>query len=345
MKKNINLKDVASKAGVGIGTASRVLNNQANVSDEKREKVLKAIEDLNYRPNEIARSLKTKITRTIGVIVMDITNPFFTSVVQGIENCLNKFNYSIILVNLNWDSSRFGDRVQELADKNVDGIIYMGLSVDNEDMSSIDKLSMPITFLSTNILINDTKFNGKYCSISIDNEKAGYDATKLLLDKGHQKIAYIAGMVDDFNSSVPRGKGYLKALKEHRIEPNKNWMKYGSYTLKSGYNAMLEILDSDEMPSAVFAVCDQMAMGAIKAITDRGYNVPDDISVIGFDGIESGKYFIPSVTSVYQPRYEMGNMGAEMLISLIEDKEIENYKRIMQYKIIEGESTAKTLKR
>ncbi len=339
MGNSVRLKDVARLAGVGIGTASRVLNNHPNVSDEKRKKVIEAMEALNYRPNTIARSLKTQITHTIGVIIMDMTNPFYTTIIKGIEGCAYRYNYNIIVVDLGWKTNKLHGRIQELRDKKVDGIIYMGSVVNDLDMQLFVKENMPVSFISTSIQLNEHNYQNKYMAVNIDNEQAAYDAVNYLINLGYKKIGFISGREGDLNSSVPRERGFRRGMNEGKLSSIQHWEAYGDHTYEKGYRAMLEILKNKPYPEVVFVFGDRMAMGAAKAVLSRGLKIPEDIGIMGFDDLESGKYYHPSITTVRQPRYQMGVVGMESLIRLI-NKEVEGNTTVqLDYTIIQREST------
>lgn len=339
MGNRVRLKDVAKMAGVGIGTASRVLNHHPNVSDEKRQKVLEAMNTLGYRPNSIARSLKTQMTHTIGVIIMDITNPFYATIIQGIEESAYRHNYNIIVIDLGWKSSRLGERIQELRDKKVDGIIYMGSYVDDKDMKLFVKENMPVSFISTVIQIHEVNNQYMYTAVHINNEQAAYDAIQYLIGLGYRKIGYISGKEGDLNSSVPRERGVRRAMEEAKLFLRKEWCGYGGYTYEDGYKVMHEILKYKSYPEVIFAFGDRIAMGAAKAVISRGLTIPDDISIMGFDDLEGGKYYHPSITTVRQPRYQMGVKGTESLIQLIEKRTTTSKVTYLDHTIIQREST------
>lgn len=339
MGNTVRLKDVARLAGVGIGTASRVLNNHPNVSEEKRQKVLDAMKTLDYRPNTIARSLKTQITHTIGVIIMDITNPFYTAIIKGIEESAYRYNYNMIVVDLGWKTNKLHERIQELRDKKVDGIIYMGSFVEDEDMKLFVKENMPVSFISTVIHINDNKYKNKYAAVTINNEQATYDGVGFLVNLGYKKIGFISGREGDMNSSIPRERGFRRGINDAGLSLLQQWEAYGDHTYENGYRAMLDILKHEPYPEVVFAFGDRMAMGAAKAALSRGLLVPENIGIMGFDDLEGGKYYHPSITTVRQPRYQMGVVGMEALIRLIEKHTEETGEIQLEYTIIQREST------
>lgn len=331
------IKDVAKKAGVGVGTVSRVLNEHPSVSDDIREKVLKVIEELDYKPNAIARSLKIKSTQTIGVIIPDISSAFYPEIVRGIEDVAKEYKYNIILLNTDLSREKEKEALNILKEKKADGILFISNTVNEKLKQEFKKTDIPIVLIST----EDDK--GEFYSVTIDNEKAAYDATIYLIKLGHKKIAMLAGEIDDPNAGIPRINGYKKALLENNIKIDEDYIFYGDYKFKSGFKNMLKILKLKDMPTAIFAASDTMAVGAVSCAMQHGFNVPKDFSIIGFDGLELAEYFYPPITTVKQPRYEMGAKGIEMLISLINKEKVDK-KVLLDYEIIERKSCNKISK-
>lgn len=331
------IKDVAKKAGVGVGTVSRVLNEHPSVSDDIREKVLKIIEELDYKPNAIARSLKIKSTHTIGVIIPDISSAFYPEIVRGIEDVAKEYKYNIILLNTDLSREKEKEALNILKEKKADGILFISNTVNEKLKQEFKKTDIPIVLIST----EDDK--GEFYSVTIDNQKAAYDATIYLIKLGHKKIAMLAGEKDDPNAGVPRINGYKKALLENNIKIDEDYIFYGDYKFKSGFKNMLKILKLKDMPTAIFAASDTMAVGAVSCAMQHGFNVPKDFSIIGFDGLELAEYFYPPITTIKQPRYEMGAKGMEMLISLINKEKVDK-KVLLGYEIIERKSCNKISK-
>lgn len=328
------IKDVARKAGVGVGTVSRVLNEHPSVSDDIREKVLKVIEELDYKPNAIARSLKIKSTQTVGVIIPDISSVFYPEIVRGIEDVAKEYKYNIILLNTDLSRIKEKEALNILKEKKADGILFISNTVNEKLKKEFKKTDIPIVLVST----EDDE--GEYYSITIDNEKAAYDATNYLIKLGHKRIAMLAGEKDDPNAGIPRINGYKRALNENNIEIKEDYIFYGDYKFKSGFENMKKLLKLKDMPTAIFAACDAMAVGAVSYAMQQGFNVPNDFSIIGFDGLEIAEYFYPPITTVKQPRYEMGANGMEMLVKLINREKVDK-KVILDYEIIERKSCKK----
>jgi LacI family transcriptional regulator len=335
--KSITLKDVAKKAGVGVGTASRVLNNQAHVSEDKRQRVLDAIEELNYQPDAIARSLKTKATHNIGVILNDITNPFYSELFRGLETEAKESEYSIVFLDLFLQGDDWIDPVLSFYRSKVDGIVFVGSTVTEDILEACSHYDMPFVYASASLDLPKESAESVY-SVDIDNETAAYEATKVLLDYGHKDIALILGSEDDRNSTYYRKIGFEKAMSEYNVNINQDWVLYGQFSFESGYDAMKTILSGDTIPSVVFAISDLMAIGAAKAIFEANMKIPDDISVMGFDGIQNSMYFYPEIATVKQPRYEMGLLATRKLVDLIKGNKVAETQTILKHEIILRES-------
>ncbi len=343
MKSSVTLKDVAKKAGVGVGTASRVLNNEANVSQDKIERVLKVVNELDYKPNTLARNLRKQSTRTIGVIIQDVSNPFYSSILRGLQVEMVGKDYSFILSDLHSQEDSIQESIDTLVDKRVDALVFLGSCIDEKKLKQISKNKVPAVAISTAILTENFDIYKDFCSITIDNKKASYEAVNYLLKLGHTKIGFISGVEDDQNTTIPRTIGFKKALSEARLNINENWIINAGCSYKSGYEAMKQFLDTnmDALPTAIFCICDLTAMGATKALIEKGLSVPEDISLMGFDGIENAFYHNPSITTIEQPRYEMGQIGMQLLFNMLNKTPIVNHHMILDYKVIIGNSTAK----
>lgn len=313
----VTIKDVAKKAGVGLGTVSRVLNNHPSVSKETRKKVLDAIKELDYNPNAIARSLKIKSTKSIGVMIPDISSAFYSDIVRGIEDIANQYKYNIILLNTDLKREKEKESLIMLKEKKADGILFISNTINDKLKKDFRSINIPLVLVATK------DENNEFYSVTIDNEKAAYIATEYLIKLGHKRIAMLAGKKDDPNAGIPRINGYKRALKEHGIEVDDNLILHGDYKFKSGFQNMLKFLKLKDKPTAIFAASDTMAVGAASCAMQHGFNIPRDFSIIGFDGIELAQYFYPPITTIKQPRYAMGAKGMEKLLKLIQGEEVE----------------------
>ncbi|WP_312460234.1 LacI family DNA-binding transcriptional regulator, partial [Proteiniclasticum sp.] len=227
-----SIKDVAREAGVSIATVSRVLNNVDVVNEDTKKKVQDAIKKLSYRPNIVARSLKTQKTKTIGILVPDVSNQFYPEVVRGAEDVANIYDYNIILCNSDSDLEKEKEYIRVLKEKMVDGMLYMSSSLEGEILDLIDELELKTVLVETKIS------GGKLPSVTIDNKKAAYDATKYLIDKGNKKVAYIGLKKDRNNAVSKRYNGYEKALKDSGMEVDPGLVYFGDLKPADGYNGI-----------------------------------------------------------------------------------------------------------
>lgn len=335
--KNLNIKDIAKIAGVGVSTVSRVINNHQDVKAETREKVLQIIKEYNYIPNNSARNLKRSDSKNIGVLVKGIHNPFFSKIVQSIEQRIDEEGYSLILHYSTGDCSENDIEVaiELIKEKKLKGLICLGGDFDDLNESQLVDLKVPIVLSSTSIFENANKKN--FSSIIIENEKAAYKAVEYLCKLGHEKIGIITTGAEDRSIGKLRFQGYKKALDENELEYKREFLEIGEYTFESAFNAMNRLLDKNLDLTAVFITSDIMAIGASKAILSRGLRIPDDISIIGFDGIEYAEFFHPSITTVKQPGEYMGEKSVEILFDLIKKKG-KNQHMILETKLLERES-------
>ncbi|WP_207655751.1 LacI family DNA-binding transcriptional regulator [Vallitalea okinawensis] len=333
----VKIQDVAKKAGVSISTVSRVLNGYKHVSDELKDKVTKAVEELEYRPNQVARSLASQRTNLIGIIVPDLTNHYYSRMISSIEEYASERNYNIVVCNIKENLDKEVRYLNVLKEMWADGIILMHEKVDERTKEMLKAYKIPVVLASV-------KIDGlKVPSVNIDDYHAAYDATNYLIQKGHERIGIIAGDMQDITAGQQRYRGFIDALKGHGIKQNPLYMREGKFKIEDGYQAMDDILDNSQVkPTAIFAVSDSMAIGAMNCAIDRGYQVPDDISIIGFDNIDLAAAVRPRLTTVNQPAEEIGRQSMKTLIALINGK---NTKKdiILDHSIVEG-STCKEVK-
>lgn len=303
----LTIKDIAEKAGVSYATVSRALNNHRDVNEDTKKKILKIAREMGYQPNAIAQGLVKKETKTIGLLIPDITNPFFPEVARGIEDAAGEAGYTIFLCNTNWDTERESNYLDVLLQKQVDGIIMAPSSENLNHLKKILDSGIKIVFISRMIKHPNS------ISIIIDNVSGAQMAVEHLVKKGHKKIAFIGGF-QDISASSERLKGYKYALEENNLEINKAYIKNGDFKRETGHVMMHNLLNLDQKPTAVFAANDLLALGAIQAIKEEGLSVPSDIAVIGFDDIEFASLPEIQLTTVAQPKYDMGKMAFETLI-------------------------------
>jgi LacI family transcriptional regulator len=322
IKGYMTLKEIAKIAGVSTTTVSYVLNDSKKVSDEVKDKVMHIVQEANYQPNRIARSLRVNRTRTIGVMAEDITFPSTMRIIEGIDRFAEQNNYNIILNSLGFSDklrhhyedihlykNKIDNALGILISLQVDGIIYIGMH--DRDVSGAIHTDKPLVY--TYCYTNDPK---DY-TVTYDNQIA-YDMTRYLIEKGHKKIGIISGPINS-TPSHKRLIGYQSALNDAGITLNLEYIQVGNWSYEFGYSASQKLLLMEERPTAIFALNDYMAMGAINAAMDMGLNIPEDLSVVGFDNIDMGKYTRPGLTTIDMPLEEMGRVSAEIIANLSAD--------------------------
>lgn len=312
----MNIKDIAQLANVGVSTVSRVINNHPDVKESTREKIKQIMKESNYIPNNNARILKQNNTKNIGVLVKGVFNPLFYQMTKIMGTKISEAGYTMIM---GQNEYKFYEEIDALRsfikEKRLQGVICLGGNFSDIKNGTFSDTEIPIVLTSVNTMTK--KYKENYSSVGIDDEKAAYEATKYLINKGHEKIALIIGDVNDFGVSWWRLKGYKKALEERGIEINDKLITIGKYTRKGAYEVITELLKSENEFTAIFALSDIMAVGAAKAVIDYGLRIPEDISIIGFDGMDESKYYNPSITTVKQPKKHMAEVGINLLMGLI----------------------------
>ncbi|OKP94688.1 LacI family DNA-binding transcriptional regulator [Paenibacillus sp. P32E] len=332
---NPTIKDVAQKANVSIATVSRVLNNLTGYSDKTKQKVNQAIKELGYQPNAIARGLINKRTQTIGVMFPNVSSAFSSDLLHGIDEFAHDSNYSVVVCNTDNDGKRTMKYLQLLREKQVDGIIFSSEVLNKEYYEVLESMKIPVVLVSSK-----TDF-AKVPYVKVDDYQAVYDAIQYLISKGHRKIAMISGTKSDPIAGTPRVQGYRKALEASGIAFDSSRLVYGDFSFESGGRAMESILRKAGEATAVFAASDEMAIGALSAALKHGLNVPEDISIMGYDDLKLAQMVTPPLTTVRQPLYEMGKIASEKLIRMIETGDIATNK-IIAHSIVERQ-TVRTL--
>lgn len=314
------IKDIAKELGISYSSVSRALNGKKGVSEETRKDIEDKARDLGYQPNDLARGLVNKVSKTIGVIIPDITNPFFSEIVKGIIEASKKENYDIFLCVSNWDANREEAYLKALRKKQVDGIIIK--PARDQDVNIYKEIKLPLIVLeSWNKLENA-------CAISLNNKKGGYIAAKHLMDCGYKNIGFLAGKEESL-SSKDRKDGWLSALEEGGMlekEPN---VIYTDFSIEGGYKATRELLEMDPSIDAIFAANDVIALGALQRLSEMNIKVPEQIGVIGFDNISYSRLPQIMLTTVNQPVYEMGTIAFETIVAIIQEKDVLELKSIV----------------
>lgn len=309
-----NIYDVAKLSQVSISTVSRVINNPDLVSPKNRNKVEKAMKELNYIPSAIARSLTNKSTKTIGVVVADITNPYYAQILLSIQDSANELGYSIISCNSHEDMEKEKILINTLLEKKVDVIMFVGgRRIGKEFNNQLFDLSKNIPVILCNEYIDHEDL---YCVVC-DKYKGAYDAVKYFISNNHRKIAFINGG-EIFRPSQEKLNGYIDALKDSNIKIKSEYIENGNYHVESSYQCIKRLFNLEDPPTSILASNDLMAMGAIKALKKLNIKVPEDVSIIGFDDIFLNQYYIPEISSVSQKMQELGRISVNIIPQVLE---------------------------
>lgn len=327
-----NIKQLAEAAGVSVATASRAMSNPQRVSDATREKVLAAAKEIGYTPNRLGASLRTAKTGNIVVIIPDVSDTFNFGVIKSLERAASKLGYSVLLGDTQGLRERelaYGEMVRA---KQADGVILFSHRLPFEEHIAPDKLPATVNSCEK---IRDSNIP----FVAIDNEQAGYDATRHLIELGHTKIAVITGDIAT-PSSVDRMRGYERALHGAGIPLFEEYIQHGAYNLNLGESCTENLLLLKQRPSAVFCFSDEIAIGCLHALRSHGFNVPADMSVIGFDDIPFARYFSPPLTTIAQPVTGIGEHCVELLVKILEEDAPDETEFILPHELIVRSSTA-----
>ncbi|SDY00724.1 LacI family transcriptional regulator [Evansella caseinilytica] len=320
------IKDVAKLANVAVSTASYVLNGVDKVSPKTKEKVLEAARQLNYQKNGFAADLKRTKTNTIALILDDISGPFYSVLVEGVQDIVSKEGYGLVACSSHGGAS--STAVKFLTEKRADGCIVFSHKMTDDIIRSASSGNYPIVLLDRKLECDSTVM------IEVDNEDGGYHATDFLLKNGHKKIAYISGPAESYNSRM-RFAGYKKALEDAGVGLDSKWVFEGDFTNRGGELATTMLLAQSDKPTAIFYGNDEMAIGGMAALKRAGLKIPDDISIIGFDDILEAKYV--NLTTVKQPKYELGALSAHIIFRMLNGEEVERSSKLYT-EIIERQS-------
>ncbi len=310
-----NISDVVRLSGVSKSTVSRVINNFPHVSEEKKARVLKAIQELNYMPNPSARKLRGQVTTTIGVIVPRIVNPFFSYLVDAIEKAAYHHGYQTLICQSNEDKEKELAFLRLLKTRQIDGVIMTSIENDWEIIEPLNELG-PI------VLCNEYLTKANVSTVRLDQFRGAYLGVQHLIERGHRKIAYCTGgLFSEFGKDADRNRGYQKALKEAGIPINPSWILVNQHSIEDGKNAMEIILSMQDRPTAVFTGSDEIASGLMVSAKSHGLKIPDDLAIIGFDDQPIAELLDPPLTTIRQPIQQMGEMAIEVLLKHLNDPE------------------------
>lgn len=329
----MKMRDVAKYTGVSVATVSRVLNGDRKVRQETKEKVLKAVEELNYVPNTLARNLSEMNSKKILVTIPNLSNSVFTDRFRAIQAVFQPKGYQLILV----ETYEGGNAsvVEMIKNRSVEGAILLSALMEEDELNEKYK-GLPI------VIATDHKSESILTtpSVSMNNIEAAEKAVNYLVNLGHKRIAFFGGRIDKL-AGKRRLKGYKNGLLQNGLEVDESLIFHGEWSLESGYELANELLFQKELPTAIFAASDNMAIGAISALNEHGFNIPEDMSIIGFDDIAVSEYITPALTTVEQPTVEIGKKAAEMLLAILNKQPIEQPHVVINSKLIVRNSCKK----
>ncbi|MGG4142630.1 LacI family DNA-binding transcriptional regulator [Paenibacillus algorifonticola] len=308
----VTIKDIAKKANVAISTVSYVLNGTKNVKPETKERIMNAIKELNYHPSMAARSLKSRKTLTIGIVVPDISNAFFTEIIRGIEDLFNEHAYSVILCNTDEDQAKELRYLNTLFEKDIDGLIFLGTG-KNRDVFN-NRKDFPVVVVDRKVV--DKKAGESFSSVMIDNVHGGFEATNFLLSQNRSEVMLVIGDLSIQNSR-DRLEGYKKALALHGVAYDESLVYECKVSHEAGYVFMDKLLEKPFAYRSIFAANDLLALGIMKALFQKGYRIPEDIAIVGYDNIPTSYLVVPALTTINQPKYQMGKKAGELLLKKI----------------------------
>lgn len=321
LKKPITIYDIAEIADVSAATVSRVLSNSNYpVSEKMREKVLKVAKENEYIPNMLGKQLKTNRNMMIGVIIPTITNPFYPSVVLGIEELSRKNDYHVLLSNTMQDPNLEDIYLEAIFERQIKGLVISSISTNPQLLQNLVEKGLKVVAIDQKIEVNGVS------QVVYDFRRGGYIATKYLLEKGHRKISYISAPLDRYSRNSIF-LGYKDALEEYNIPLNDEYVRISetglslqdsSYEFENGRKLTKPLLELPDPPTAIFACNDMTALGSINELTSHGISVPEEMSIVGFDDIDVAKMSQPSLTTIKQPTYEMGKLACQLLIDMLD---------------------------
>lgn len=327
------IRDVAKLAGVAPITASRVISNSGYASDEVRQRVNQAVDQLGYVPNFLARSLRSKRTRTLALVLTDITNPFWTTVARGVEDAASEEGYHVIFCNTDESASKQESYLEAMIQKQVDGILLVPARSKESPIKFLHQQNVQVVLLDRRL--PDMEADVVRC----DSNGGAYQLVQLLLKLGHRRITILSGP-SGVSSADDRVAGYQHALQEAGLETEDQLIIYGEFSLKSGYQMTHDLLAMTPRPTALFASNNFIAIGALKALHDAGVTVPEEMSVVGFDDLPAAIVVEPFLTVAFQPAYEMGRRATKRLLECLDGQVTDGIQEIvLPVSIIERRST------
>jgi DNA-binding LacI/PurR family transcriptional regulator len=331
------IKDIAKELDISVSTVSRALNNNADVSRKTRERVLETAKQMRYQPNVNARSLITKKSNMIGLMLSDITDPFFSEVALGVEDILSKQGFQVIYGNTLLDSGKEQRFFSSLLERNIDGIIMKPGKLNNDMIGMIEQANVPIVFLRS-ALENEQHLN--ISTIDVNQTEAAASAVQHLIDEGHKIIGYL-GMAKQAVESKERYYGYLKSLRANNIEANEQLVYKVGGRIVHGRVGVEKLMKQSQPPTAIFTENDLLAVGVIDWLRTNGFGVPEDISVMGFENLEISGLHQIGLSTVHLPRKEIGYHAAKLLLNMIRKSNGFSKRQVINTNLVIRTSTSK----
>ncbi len=321
------IKEVAQRAGVSAATVSRALSGSAGVREPLRSRILEAARSLSYSPNRAARDLRVRSSRAVGVLIPDIENPFFTSVVCGIEEVIGKTDYSLLLANYNEDPDQEARRLELFRAEGVRGLIFAASRTPSSLYAELEKAGMALVAVSRGLS------RLRIDQVTVANREGALAATSHLIQLGHKRIAIINGPLV-FTTARDRQAGYEDALCDSGITVDENLVVNCPFKQSAGYSAMRQLLELANPPSAVFAGSNLLTLGALQAIHERHLAIPDEIAIVGFDEMPWAMSLRPPLTTVAQPAFEIGRTAAELLLARVREPALPRRQVVLETRLV-----------
>ena len=341
-ENEITIKDIARICGVGVSTVSRAINNHPDINPVTKKAIMETIEKYGYIPNNSARNLKRTDAKCIAILVKGLTNPFFANMIRIIEEAVEKKHYSLVLRHVEFMEDEVEVALQLVKEKRLRGIVFLGGYFHHSE-DKLSKINVPFV-LATVGCIPENMSRSQYSSLTVDDEKEGYRMTRHLIEQGHKKIAILAAEMSDMSVGHLRLMGYKRALAEAGIAldeelicPMDDNIEY--YSMENGYVVTSRLLEKRSDVTAIFAISDVLAVGACRAIKDKGMMIPKDIAVAGYDGIDMSKYYNPSISTIKQPVDNIAKDSIKLLFDIIAKKQ-EHQHKVYESELLVRESTS-----
>ena len=329
----VKLEDIANMLGISVSTVSRAISGNGRVGEKTRERVLKAVRESDYTVNAVARSLRLKDAKNIGIVVPDITNTFFSALIKGAQQVCRENSYSLMVCNSDENPEYEEEALQLLLEKQISGLILASVGRTADTLRQYERLSIPVVYID-----NLPDASEARDMVSIDNFSAARRLTLAMIERGHRHVGMITGPLSQSTARL-RYEGFCRALEVSGIEMRNEWVLEGDFHMESGYSKMKQLLKLPEVPDAMIFANNHLAYGALNAIREAGLDVPGDIAIAAFDAIDHTKLITPLITCINQPVQEIGKQAAAAIFSrLSSDEELPPRELILDSFLLEGNS-------